>query len=84
MPCCTHSVAPTLLRALLPCPRCGARCCPLYSATLLPIPIPASFVQVALVLAELAAHRAATHELYEILQERDFFEQVITFSKRLY
>ena len=33
-------------------------------------------LQVALVLAELAAHRAATHELYEILRERDFFQQV--------
>ena len=32
--------------------------------------------EVALVLEELAAHRRATHELYEILRERDFFEQV--------
>ncbi len=38
--------------------------------------------EVALVLAELSAHREATHELYEILRERDFFEQVST-SRRI-
>jgi hypothetical protein len=34
--------------------------------------------EVALVLEELAAHRRATHELYEILREGAFFEQVLS------
>ena len=33
--------------------------------------------EVALVLEELEEYKRATHELYEILRERDFFQQVV-------